>query len=220
MLADNPFITIVASDKDKIEGRINEKVELQLHLNEIINRNGIVLLKGDPGIGKSTLVNWVLADLRKRKNLEIVKEEFTPSVYNKLRNISIIPNKQILVILDDFNNLELLDARSQDKVLNLVIDLSKKLGLLLVENRKTGVENALKAHGAVMEKFELKGLNKTDLRAVITDRLNLIRKVPTEDLEPFTEEEFAEIYKKTGGNVRVTLLICARLYDQRESPMI
>ena len=60
-----------------------------------------------------------------------------------------------------------------------MIDLSKKLGLLLVENRKTGVENALKAHGAVMEKFELKGLNKTDLRAVITDRLNLIRKVPT-----------------------------------------
>ena len=220
MLATNPFVIITSSGNEKVVDRIKEKVELQLHINEAVNNGKLVILKGAPGMGKSTIINWILKDIQKAKGVEIFKEEFTPSVYNRIRGLNVNPTKKMLIILDDFNNVEMLDATSQKKVLGLVNDLAQRMGILLVENRTEGAERDFKKLGNKFQKYELGGLSYSDLKQVIIDRLNRVRDVPTDHLDPFTEFEYEKIYKKSGGNPRIALLICASLYDQKETSII
>ncbi len=220
MLANNPFIVITSTGKEIVVDRIKEKVELQLHINSAINQGGLIILKGDPGVGKSTLLNWILLDLKNKGDLQVIKEDFTPSIYNKLRAVSLPQNKKVLVMLDDFNNIELLDKSGQDKIIKLISELSLRIGILLIENRKEGVERDFKALGHKFVKFELKGLSHDDLEKLVINRLNLSRDVPTEQLDPFTAEEFEKIYKKSLGNARIALLICATLFDQKQTSLI
>lgn len=220
MLANNPFIVITSTGKETVVDRIKEKVELQLYINDAINQGGLIILKGEPGAGKSTLLNWVLTDLKKKGDLQIIKDDFTPSIYNKLRAINLSPNKKMLIMLDDFNNLELLDRPGQEKVVKLISELSLRIGVLLIENRKEGVERDFKALGHKFVKFELKGLAHDDLEKLIINRLNLSRDVPTEQLDPFAPDEFDKIFKKSLGNPRIALLICATLYDQKQMSLV
>ena len=220
MLATNPFVAITSSDKDKVVDRIKEKIEIQLHINDAVNSGKLIILKGAPGVGKSTIINWILKDIQKAKGVEVLKEEFTPSVYNRIRGLNINPTKKMLVILDDFNNVEMLDSASQKKVLGLVNDLARRMGVLLIENRTEGVEKDFKKLGNKFQRYELGGLSYSDLKQVIVNRLNEVRDVPTDHLDPFTEFEYEKIYKKSGGNPRIALLICASLYDQKETSII
>ncbi|MCL4401007.1 MAG: AAA family ATPase [Candidatus Parvarchaeota archaeon] len=220
MLANNPFINITSTGKEKVVDRVNERIELQLYINDGLSHGKIIIIKGNPGVGKSTLINTIINDLKKTRTVEFIKEEFTPSVYNRLRTINIMPMKKILIVLDDFNNVELLDKTSQTKVLNLMDELAQKACVIVVENRNEGVEKDFKKLGKRFEKFELSGLQRSDLRQLIVDRLNSIRQVPRDNLDPFTEEEYDKIFRKAGGNPRIALLICSTLYDQKETSII
>jgi predicted ATPase len=220
MLANNPFISITSSGKEKVVDRVKERIELQLHINDGVNHGKLVIIKGPPGVGKSTLINTILNDLKKTKNVDIIREDFTPSTYNSLRTINLTPFKKLLIVLDDFNNIELLDKNSQTKVLSLMDELAQRVAVVLIENRDEGVEKDFKRLGKRFEKFQLEGLQRTDLKQLIVDRLNLARDVPRDNIDPFTEEEYDKIYRKAGGNPRIALLICSALYDQKETTVI
>lgn len=220
MLANNPFIVITSSGHEKVVDRVKEKVELQMQINEALKNGKIVVLKGSPGVGKSTLVNLIVNNLKKSQNVSVIREDFTPSVYNKLRSLNLGVIKKTLVILDDFNNVELLDKNSQEKVIKLMSELAEKAALLLIENRTEGVEKDFRRMHIEAVKFDITGLQRTDLRQLLTDRLNMVRDVPRDNIDPFTDDEFEKIYRKSGGNPRIALLICATLFDQKETSLI
>ena len=220
MAGDNPFISITYSENDTIVDRANERIELLILVNEAMEHGGIVVLKGAPGMGKSTLLNAVEKELKKSKNVDTMKEEFTPAVYNKIRNLNINPAKKMLVELDDFNNIEMLDKLSQQRVIDLLYSLSQKIAILIVENREEGIEKELKSQSKQFKKYQLEGLSKEDLKQVIINRLNSVRPTKSDLLDPFTEAEYEKIYKKAKGNPRIALLICSALYDQKTNSII
>ena len=147
-------------------------------------------------------------------------EEFTPAVYNKIRAIKITPSKKILLMLDDFNNIEMLDKLSQQRIIDLLYNLSQNLAIMLVENRDDGVEKDLEKQAKNFRKYEIKELSKGDVKQIIINRLNTVRKSKTDSLNPFTQAEFEKIYKKARGNPRIALLICSALYDQKTNNVI
>ena len=220
MLANNPFVNITSSMDDKVVDRTEEKVQLQMYINDVINGGGVVILEGKPGIGKSTLMNLVLKDLQKSQKLDIQKYYFTPSVYNALRSLNVKTNTRTLIIIDDLNNMEMLDKGSQAKVIQLLGSISKKFGIVIIENRDEGVQPSLEKLGETSEKMVLGGLKKDDMRQMIINRLSLVSTKPNGGLEPFTESEFEKIYKKSNGNPRIALLICSALYDQKMMSVI
>ncbi len=220
MLANNPFINITSSGNEKVINRVKERVELQVSLNDALYHGKLIILKGQQGVGKSTLIHAIIKDLSRSSNIDVVKEEFTPSIYNKLRTLTFNPTKKALIVLDDFNNIELLDKNSQLKVLNLMDELAQKMAIILIESRDEGVEKEFKKLGKNFEKHELRGLSESDLKQIIIDRLNMVRPIARNSLEPFTEEEYGKIFKRSGGNPRIALLICSALYDQKQLKLV
>ncbi len=220
MLANNPFIVITSSGNEKVVDRVKERVELQMQINEALKNGKIVVLKGNSGVGKSTLVNLIVKNLKNAKNINVIREDFTPSIYNKLRSINLSPANKTLIILDDFNNIELLDKNAQERVLQLMFELSNRAAILLIENRNEGVDKDFKRIHKEITKFDVTGLQRSDLKQLLIDRLNATRDVPRDNLDPFTDEEFDKIYKKSDGNPRIALLICAALFDQKETSII
>ena len=196
MAGNNPFISITYSDNDTIVDRVNERIELLILINEAMDHGGIIVLQGAPGIGKSTLISAIEKELNKSKDIEVIKEEFTPSVYNNIRNLNITNTKKIVIELDDFNNIEMLDKMSQQRVIDLLYNLSQKIAILIVENRENGVEKELKAQSKQFKKYNISGLSKEDIKQIIINRLNSVRSKKSDSIEPFTEEEYEKIYKQ------------------------
>ena len=200
--------------------RVNERIEVLILINEAIGYGGIVVIKGAPGTGKSTLLGTIEKELKKSSNVEIIKEEFTPAVYNKIRNININTSKRLVVVLDDFNNIEMLDNFNQQRVIDLLYNLGQKAAIILVENRIEGVEKELEKQNKKFKRYELDGLSREDIKQIIINRLNTVRSTKSESLEPFTQVEYEKIYKKSRGNPRIALLICSALYDQKTNSII
>ena len=160
MAGSNPFISITYSNDDVVVDRVNERIEVLILINEAIGYGGIVVIKGAPGTGKSTLLGTIEKELKKSSNVEIIKEEFTPAVYNKIRNININTSKRLVVVLDDFNNIEMLDNFNQQRVIDLLYNLGQKAAIILVENRIEGVEKELEKQNKKFKRYELDGLSR------------------------------------------------------------
>ncbi len=220
MAGSNPFISITYSNDDVVVDRVNERIEVLILINEAIGYGGIVVIKGAPGTGKSTLLGTIEKELKKSSNVEIIKEEFTPAVYNKIRNINLGTSKKLVLILDDFNNIEMLDNFNQQRVIDLLYNLGQKAAIILVENRIEGVEKELEKQNKKFKRYELDGLSREDIKQIIINRLNTVRSTKSESLEPFTQVEYEKIYKKSRGNPRIALLICSALYDQKTNSII
>ncbi|MGC8681987.1 MAG: AAA family ATPase [Candidatus Acidifodinimicrobium sp.] len=217
-MLNNPFIVITSTENDKVVDRVRERAELQLAINDLLHKNGgIIVVYGPPGIGKSTIINWVAADLKRKEDLSVMKEEFGLTVFNKLKTFNIPPDKKAIMILDDFNNLDLLDRQTQNKILDLIIELSKKIVVIVVDNRDKPVHKQLSSLGKeAVKELKVESMNKNDILQMIANRLNLVRPVPSSDIAPFTKEEIDKIYHKSDGNPRVVLLILSTLFDKKQ----
>lgn len=216
----NPFISITYSKNDTIVNRVDDRLELLLLVNETLDHGGVIILKGSPGVGKSTVIGILEGELSKAKNIDLIKEEFTPVVYNKLRNMQNKSGRRLLVILDDFNNIEMLDKLGQQKVIDLIYNMSQNMAIMLIENRDEGVETVFKKQGKLFNKYQLDGLKKEEMKQLIINRLNAVRQTKSDSLDPFTQAEFEKIYKKSEGNSRIALLICSALYDKKINSII
>ncbi len=217
-MLNNPFIVITSTENDKVVDRVRERAELQLAINDLLHKNGgIIVVYGPPGIGKSTIINWVTADLKRKEDLSVMKEEFGLTVFNKLKTFNIPPDKKAIIILDDFNNLDLLDRQTQNKILDLIIELSKKIVVIVVDNRDKPVHKQLSSlEKETVKELKVESMNKNDILQMIANRLNLVRPVPSSDIAPFTKEEIDKVYHKSDGNPRVVLLILSTLFDKKQ----
>ncbi|MCW1293863.1 MAG: ATP-binding protein [Candidatus Parvarchaeota archaeon] len=216
-MPNNPFIIITSTENDKVVDRVKERAELQLAINDLLHKEGgLIVVHGPPGIGKSTIINWVTSDLKMKEGLAITKEEFNLTVFNKLKTFNIPENEKAIIILDDFNNLDLLDRQTQSKLLDLIIELSKRIVVILVDNREQGIHKQLSKLKHDFRELKVGPMDKEDILQMITDRLNLVRPVPSSDISPFTKEEIEKIYHKSNGNPRVVLLILSTLFDKKQ----
>ena len=222
MVIDNPFIVITSTGEEEVVDRVEESIDLQLYINEVINNGGIILINGDPGVGKSTIINFVLRDIKKRDDIKVNKDSFTPSVLSKIKSLSKETGKKLLVILDDFNNIELIDKDQRDGIIRLLNELgSIGIGIIVVNNTKNN--KTQKLINKIKTKFyiiNVRGMKDEDIKKIIINRLNLIRKTKSNSLSPFTEEEIDKIIKEARGNPRIVLLICATLYDTKKEKLI
>ncbi len=222
MVIDNPFIVITSTGEEEVVDRVEESIDLQLYINEVINNGGIILINGDPGVGKSTIINFVLRDIKKRDDIKVIKDSFTPSVLSKIKSLSKETGKKLLVILDDFNNIELIDKDQRDGIIRLLNELgSIGIGIIVVNNTKNN--KTQKLINKIKTKFyiiNVRGMKDEDIKKIIINRLNLIRKTKSNSLSPFTEEEIDKIIKEARGNPRIVLLICATLYDTKKEKLI
>ncbi len=219
---DNPFIIITSTGNEDVVDRIEERIDAQMYINEIINEGGILLIKGDPGVGKSTIINWIVNDVKKTQNLDVIKDTFTPAVLAKIKGLSIRQGKKLLIILDDFNNVTLLNKSQQADTINVLNMLANnRIGVIVIDNRADKqIDKMMKEIKAKMHVMSIKGLKDEDIKRIIINRLNEVRKVKSDSLSPFTEEEVSKILKRVRGNVRAALLICAALYDTKEEKLV
>lgn len=222
MALDNPFIAITSTGEEEIVDRIEESIDLQLYINEVINNGGIILINGDAGIGKTTIINAVLKDIMKKQDIKVIKDSFTPSILSKIKNLSKDPNNRLLIILDDFNNIDMINKSQQERIINLLNELANNgIGIIIVNNTK--IKSRQKLINQIKSKFyilNVKGMSSEDIKKIIINRLNLVRKIKNDSLSPFTEEEIEKIIKRANGNPRVVLLICATLYDTKKEKLI
>ncbi|MDP8012774.1 MAG: hypothetical protein RAK22_01590 [Nanoarchaeota archaeon] len=219
---DNPFIIITSTGNEDVVDRVEERIDTQMYINEIINEGGILLIKGDPGVGKSTIINWIVNDVKKTQNLDVIKDTFTPAMLAKIKGLSIRQGKKLLIILDDFNNVILLNKSQQADTINVLNMLANnKVGVIVIDNRADKqIDKMMVGIKAKMHVMSIKGLKDEDIKRIIINRLNEVRKVKSDSLSPFTEEEISKILKRVRGNVRAALLICAALYDTKQEKLV
>ena len=139
------------------------------------------------------------------------------------RILSLLENKLICILIDEFESIEYINVLLKQKILNSIrhmIDLNPQ-GLCLIIGCAPDVwVDIIKEYHAFSERIfrqiTLKALNKEDLEKFIISYLDYFRvegSNPPEDIYPFTEDAIDEIQKFAQGNVRRMLMICNQAID-------
>ncbi|MFH2045090.1 MAG: AAA family ATPase [Pseudomonadota bacterium] len=202
----------------------------------LINQNGFLLLTGDVGTGKTTLVNALLKSLDNNvlvasitdPNLDLMgflnhiarsfkipqrfdrKEDFLIDFKNFLENTCLNNAKQVLLIIDEAHKLskELLE---QVRLLsNIEMPERKLINIFLVgqnELNQTLISNNCRALlQRITQNYNIKPLSENETREYIKYRL----KVAGTESHLFSLKAINEIYRFSGGCPRLINTICDR----------
>jgi type II secretory pathway predicted ATPase ExeA len=202
---------------------VNEKKINEMAL-DISKGKSILLIDGDYGSGKTLVAEKIEKALP--SNVKVERWMFSVDLANQIRSITMTealeeerPSpKTVVIFIDRFELSDVMADKDIIKVLELMTEITKSgAGFVLSITPK-----------AVMRLFEMsdrfKNISKIykinpmtypETKQLIVSRLNEIRIKKSDDLEPFTENEVKDIWKKSQGNPRMVLLILANLYDIR-----
>lgn len=207
----NPFLTIVPVEGEKLLDREQEIAELHLAVNrELKGDVGGIVVKGDPGVGKTSLVRYVLSTINS-PNVNIVYRILDNDTVHFLATLKL--DRTYLIAIDDVNNEEGFADNKRIEFHNFLEENSSKVHFILIDNRKRDISKEIKIEN--LKIIELGGLSYEDIKNLVIDRLNTIRNKPSNDISPFTEKELKQVYEKTKGNPRFVLLILATLFDEK-----
>jgi predicted ATPase len=209
----NPFLYIVPSENEQIVNRERETAELHLAINKFLKLGGgVIVVKGAPGMGKTSLVKFVLNSLKNEPGIKTAYFELDTLSLERLNELNIDPKYKYVIAIDDINNEEGFTPMQKARLRDLILKLASKVCLIVIENREKGIDKDLPQDRK--EIVEIGGMPLQDIKQIIINRLNKIRNQPSNSIEPFKEKDIESAYRKSSGNIRMILLILAALFDR------
>ncbi len=187
-MARNPFLNIVPSEDEPFIETVNmNEVEAKL------KNSNILLIVGEVGSGKSHLI----LELKRRFGGKIIR--LSSKILDEIREV-----KDGIVYLEDFDLINGFPREFQDKLIQLIKDKSE-LGVKFVIEITPKVEKKLNIQA---EKIEIPKIDFELAKKIVEQKLQKegIRNV-------FDESELKNIWKKSGGNPRLFLMLLATMYD-------
>jgi general secretion pathway protein A len=203
----------------------------------ISNRQGLALLLGDPGVGKSSLLRRLEGDLAAQTDVKtaFIPDPETSSLYAFVRSICDyyeVPAKRSLLLQKDALKDFIFDQASQGNNVVLLLDEAQSLNAEMLETLRSFLNyesNSAKLIQIVMAgqlelRGRLKGLRAIKSRIVMNsllDSMSLQEMISMLQHRceligiplPFSTETLEKIYESTFGVPRDTLKICAAAYE-------
>ena len=219
-IIDNPFLYVVPRDNDVIYGRKNFLEKVKKTVLESLDKQAIITINGEYGIGKTLFIERVVNELKKRKRIKLYYFDFNLNTLNDLRDLPTEEaiKKQIVVVIDRFELILSLSDIIQKKILQLMVDLCKAKITFIIASSDDLLKRLKNINPEIKRYFKVLNVPKMsyeEARKLIVSRLNEIRPNKSDSLEPFTEDEIKHIYKKAKGNPRLILLLCASLLEKK-----
>jgi hypothetical protein len=213
---DNPFLRIVPDKNEKIIDREKVSKELVEKTLKALKGGTLILLSADYGMGKSIITNHFIKSLK--KDIKIIEMGFSNFIADDIRNLPSETKNEILVIIDRFDLIDGMRNDDKNKVVNLILERGNK-GLTFIVlctpdvlNKIFGINPEFKKKGDIIS---IPSMTYEEAKELVISRLNETRRQKSQSLDPFTETEIKEIWKKSKGNPRMILLLCATLYDRK-----
>ncbi len=187
-MAKNPFLSIVPSE--------NEDFVEVVNFNEVeskVKENNIIFVVGKAGSGKSHLI----LEIKRRFGGKIL--HFSRDLIDKIRE-----THDSIIYIEDFDLIRGLTDDQRYKLLELIQDKSQ-MGIKFVIEVTPKTLNGLNLEG---EKIYIPEIDFETAREIVE------RKLKREGVKnPFTEDEMKNIWKKSGKNPRMFLMLLATMYD-------
>jgi type II secretory pathway predicted ATPase ExeA len=210
---ENPFMAIIPREDEKVVGVNKQKIKELLAKAK--NKWTIFIVSGDYGSGKSL----ILAEIEKAlKGFRIEHMIYSKEMIAGVRGLK--GKKKLAVTIDKFDLAETSKDESFRGVLDLIAEAAESGIIFLISTTPKILSRAF----SLSQKFknvaivyDVPPLNYEEARELVVARLNEARTKKSESLEPLTEAELREIWRKSNGNPRMILLLCAQFYDLKRS---
>ncbi|MFH1126165.1 MAG: AAA family ATPase [Candidatus Altiarchaeota archaeon] len=202
---------------------VGYKKEISEVMEKIASGSGHILVVGDIGTGKTTLLRWLELNMPSEYHTLYVfrpPERFDKIIELMVSSAGIKEQKQEYTIYNLNTLMEKLKKRfilMMDEAHEFKADISEPLktlgdvsGVTLVMAGLPKLDNNLKKESAplydrLVAKVGLGNLSEGNTKMLITKR---IEHAGGWGIEPFTEEAIAEVYKTTKGQPRGILKLC------------
>lgn len=214
---ENPFMSIIPREQDNVFGRSAFFSDLKSGTEQAINGEKILVIEGDPGTGKSAIMKK-LQNLLEKNKIKVFMLDFAGDVLNEVRSLPVEKGKEIFVMIDRFELIDSMKEYEAKKLLELIIEFSEQGLTFLLATTDEGLKTAKKLSNEFSGRtiaYHLPMLDYKHAKKMVVDRLNSVREKESESTAPFTDDELRQIWKKSGGNPRMMLMLCASLYEQK-----
>lgn len=212
----NPFMDIIPRKNEEMFGRKAFYEDLKAGAEKALNGEKILVIEGGYGVGKSIIVEK-LEKLLEKNHVDVINLNVAGDILDQVRRLPLEKKRDIFVVVDKFDLVESFKDKKIDKLLDLVEELSGKGLTFLIMTTKNGLEKSRKVSNDFASKllvFHLPMLDYQHAKEMIIERLkNTGNKANS--IAPFTDEELREIWKKSRGNPRMMLMLCASFYEQK-----
>lgn len=213
---DNPFLIIVPDEYGKLIDREEVIIDLEKKTMNALDGGTLILFSAGYGMGKSIIKEKLKKKLKRK--VKVIEFNFTNFIADDIRNLPFEKKKDILVIIERFDLIEGMSKNNKNKILNLIIERNNKGLTFLLLCTPDVVKKLFDLNDNFEKRSEIVTVSEMtfeEARQMVVSRLNTMRKAKSGSIEPFTEFEMTEIWKKSKGNPRMILLLCASLYDRK-----
>jgi len=213
MIERNPFLSIIPEKQEPLFGIDNPKIKD--YAKKLSEGNSIVIISGEAGSGKSALVFKLEKQLPKK--IKKIKTICSPRLSKELKEIK-TKGKTVIFIEKLHVCMSLNEAELKNTIDTIGNMLSKNMSFVLTATPTLAatipyLSNKLKN----ILVFDIPPLSLGDAKKLVVSRLNKIRKKRSDSISPFTENEIMQVWRKSNGNPKMVLLLCASLYGAKES---
>lgn len=216
----NPFLRIVPTENEKFYGeRERLFVEIVDGIKKSFDGKEVVLLNGEYGLGKSFFIKKLEEKLSKKGEFTIQSLDFTANLMSDLNSIEEQKKKRnLFIIIDKFDLFTFIKDELAERIINKILKLAKDGILFMLACTPSSLKRLYKNYPELKKRaqvFEVPRLNYNETKELILSRLNSIRKVMSDSLNPFTDSEVKKIWKEAEGNPKLILMLCSNIYEQK-----
>lgn len=212
---DNPFLRIVPDKNEKLIDKEKVSQELETKTMKALKGGTLILLSADYGMGKSIITNNFLKKVDKK--IIVIELGLTSFINDDIRNLPSEKKKDILVVIDRFDLIDGMRDEDKNKLMSLIVERNNKGLTFLILCTPNTLDNIFKLNHEFEKRSDIvtvTSMKFEDARDLIVSRLNKVRN-KSSSIDPFSENEIKEIWRKSKGNPRMILLLCATLYDRK-----